>query len=230
MNNSQIWIALLAVMLLVGLVFYTEVSAPSNNDENTTVTTPVPDTTTPAPTPDDTDPTPDPDTTNPAPDTPSDYIGLTEAEAEALAAANDVMFRVVERDGEMLPTTRDYRPGRINATVDDGMVTRYLVEGELEPVEATTPSDSNKQGDPDANKYDFGDPVTPPEETEEAAGEHDAIIGMSEDDAETYAEANDVTFRVGFRDGEPLALTMDYRPGRITAQIEDGVVTGYTVE
>lgn len=59
----------------------------------------------------------------------SDYIGLTVEEATELAEENDVMFRVVERDGEPLPATMDYRPGRINASVEDGMVISYMVEG-----------------------------------------------------------------------------------------------------
>lgn len=139
-----------------------------------------------------------------------DYIGLTVAEAEALAAANDEPFRVVERDGEMLPTTRDYRPGRINATVEAGTVVAYEVEG--------------------AEQSD--DTVMPPadDDTGNTAGEHDAILDMTVEEAEAYAAANDVPFRVGSIDGEPRGLTMDYRPGRITADVEDGVITGYSVE
>lgn len=56
------------------------------------------------------------------------YINLTVAEAEMLAASNDVPFRVVELDGESLPATMDYRPGRINAKVKGGLVTEVTVE------------------------------------------------------------------------------------------------------
>lgn len=159
-------------------------------------------------------------------DTEGDYIGLTEVEAEARAESNEVLFRVVERNGEMLPTTRDYRPGRINATVDGGVVTSYTVEG------------SDEQGDPDANRYDFGDP--PANDGGENgnigdadavdADEHDAIIGMTEAEAEAYAEEQGVPFRIGSIDGEPRPLTMDYRPGRITASLEEGVVVSYSTE
>lgn len=128
-----------------------------------------------------------------------DYVGLSEVEAEALATANNVPFRVVERDGEALMVTEDYRPGRINAVVVAGVVTAYTVEGS--EMENNAP-----------------------------AGAHDELIGMTEADAEAYAEVNDVPVRIGFRDGEPLPVTMDYRPGRITLQIENEVVTGYTVE
>lgn len=56
------------------------------------------------------------------------YINLTVAEAEMLAASNDVPFRVVELDGQPLPATMDYRPGRINAKVSGGLVTEVIVE------------------------------------------------------------------------------------------------------
>lgn len=57
-----------------------------------------------------------------------DFIGLSETEAETLAQENDVPFRVVSRDGEPLPVTMDYRPGRINADIQDGIVASFSVE------------------------------------------------------------------------------------------------------
>lgn len=59
----------------------------------------------------------------------SDYIGLTIKEAEALAQSKGVPFRIVNKDGKMLPTTRDFRIGRINATVENDKVVSYEVEG-----------------------------------------------------------------------------------------------------
>lgn len=56
------------------------------------------------------------------------YINLTVSEAEMLAASNNVSFRVVELDGEPLPATLDYQPGRINAKVMGGLVTEVTVE------------------------------------------------------------------------------------------------------
>jgi len=132
-----------------------------------------------------------------------EYVGLTETEAEVLASSNDVPFRVVERDGETLPTTRDFRPGRINAVVESEVVTSYTIEG----MEIENGGNTNIE-----------------------EGAHDEIIGMTEIEAEAYALANNVSFRIGARDGVPLAVTMDLRPGRITAEIESGLVTGYTVE
>jgi len=61
-------------------------------------------------------------------------------------------------------------------------------------------------------------------------GDVDVIVGMTVAQAEAYAEATGVPFRVGFQDGEYFAVTMDYRPGRITASVEGGVVTDYSVE
>lgn len=58
----------------------------------------------------------------------------------------------------------------------------------------------------------------------------DDFLGMTEEEAVAYAAENDVLFRVGSRDGVALPVTMDYRIGRVTADINAGVVTGFTVE
>lgn len=54
--------------------------------------------------------------------------------------------------------------------------------------------------------------------------------GMTVEEAEQVAEENDVLFRIGKRDGEEMMLTEDYRPGRVTAEVEDDVVVSFTVE
>lgn len=59
----------------------------------------------------------------------NDYIGLTEQEAVELAKEKGEIFRVVIRDNEPLMATMDYRPGRINANVEDGIVVDYSIEG-----------------------------------------------------------------------------------------------------
>jgi hypothetical protein len=150
---------------------------------------------------------PNPDDVAEVPAAPTDYVGLSEAAAAALAEENNVPFRVVERDGEALMVTEDWRPGRINAVVENGIVVSYTVEGSDAP-----PIDMDK-GEPAAD-----------------AGTHDAIIGMSVAEAEAYAAENEVPFRIGAVDGEARPVTMDYRPGRITASVSGGVVIGYTVE
>lgn len=55
--------------------------------------------------------------------TPSSFIGLTEEEAAAKATKADLPSRVIKRDGQSLPVTRDYRPERLNFTVENGKVT-----------------------------------------------------------------------------------------------------------
>ncbi len=137
----------------------------------------------------------------------ADYIGLTTTEATAKAELDETMFRVVEVDGEPQPTTKDFRPGRINAAVANDVVVSYEVEGSNPPMDEP--------------------PATP---SELVPTNNDLIIGMTTAEAEAYAQDNDVMFRIGAIDGEFLPVTMDYRVGRITASITDGIVTDYSVE
>jgi len=58
-----------------------------------------------------------------------DYVGLTVQQAEQKASTEEVLFRVAVKDGQPQPTTKDYRIGRINATVENGVVSSYVVEG-----------------------------------------------------------------------------------------------------
>ncbi len=52
------------------------------------------------------------------------FVGLTEQQAVAQAAANGWPFRVAERDGEQLLVTQDYNEERVNVAVQNGKVTR----------------------------------------------------------------------------------------------------------
>lgn len=208
----------------------------------------------------------------------ADYVGMTPAEAEAKAQTEGVMFRVVEIDGVEQPTTRDYQEGRINATVEDGVVTEYFVESktssqnesaesapaqtdviigktvpeaeayaqnedvlfrvvEIDGVEQPTTRDfqegriSATVEDGVVTDYSVETIISDPEENNEAGSStHDAIIGMTVPEAETYAKAKGVDFRVGTIDGEGMPVTLDFRPGRITAETKGGVVIDYTVE
>lgn len=58
---------------------------------------------------------------------PSGLIGLTEAEAMQVAEGAGLVSRVVSRDGEQFPITKDYRLSRVNLTVNDGVVTAVYV-------------------------------------------------------------------------------------------------------
>jgi len=60
---------------------------------------------------------------NKAPE-PSDFIGLSSDEAKALADKHKIPNRVVMIDGKHLPTTRDYRPNRLNFSIEKGKVTK----------------------------------------------------------------------------------------------------------
>jgi hypothetical protein len=55
------------------------------------------------------------------------------------------------------------------------------------------------------------------------------LLGFSERDAERCAAELGWAYRVGMRDGEPFALTMDYSLQRVTVVVNDDVVTAITV-
>lgn len=133
---------------------------------------------------------------------PRDYIGLPVRQAEELALDTGEMFRVVQEDGQNLPVTEDYRPGRINAVVRDGIVVAYTIEGE------EMSSSSHSSNSSTAEDY----------------------IGLTVSQATDLALARGTRFRVVMQDGESLPVTMDYMVGRINATVNNGIVTSYTVE
>jgi hypothetical protein len=53
----------------------------------------------------------------------------------------------------------------------------------------------------------------------------DLLLGLSEADAQRCAEELGWAFRVGRRDGESFALTMDYSPQRVNVEVDNDVVT-----
>lgn len=57
------------------------------------------------------------------------YVGLAEQAALDKAKSDNKTARTVERDGESLPVTMDYAPGRLNLHVKDGKVYKVQVEG-----------------------------------------------------------------------------------------------------
>ncbi len=59
---------------------------------------------------------------NPASD--QDFVGLSEAEGEALAKERKLSHRVVMVDGQPRPATRDYRPDRVNFEIEEGRIVR----------------------------------------------------------------------------------------------------------
>lgn len=57
-----------------------------------------------------------------------------------------------------------------------------------------------------------------------------SLVGLKLAEAGAKAESKGRQFRVVKKDGEALFVTEDYVPGRINAEIADGVVVGVTVE
>ena len=51
------------------------------------------------------------------------------------------------------------------------------------------------------------------------------LLGFSETDAQRCAEQLGWAFRVGRRDEEVFALTMDYSAQRVNVEVDDGVIT-----
>lgn len=58
-----------------------------------------------------------------------------------------------------------------------------------------------------------------------SAEEANTLLGMSEAEATSAAEANGWVVRVAARDGEQFALTMDYNSQRVNLTVDNGVVT-----
>jgi hypothetical protein len=56
-----------------------------------------------------------------------------------------------------------------------------------------------------------------------------ALISMSEDQGQQCSELLGWAYRVGQRDDEYFALTMDYNPSRVTVSIKDGFVLSVLV-
>lgn len=68
----------------------------------------------------------------------TDYIGLSVPNAQNKAKSTNTPFRLVEIDGEAQAVTMDYRPGRINAVVERGVIVSYTVEGAEETYDANS--------------------------------------------------------------------------------------------
>lgn len=57
----------------------------------------------------------------------------------------------------------------------------------------------------------------------------EAVIGMSVEQATTWAGEHGFTVRVIMQDGQPLPATKDYREDRINLTVDKGVVTQATM-
>lgn len=74
--------------------------------------------------PAETEPAGNPQKNESAPQEDEAFVGLPVGEAETLAERKGLKHRIVERDGQLLPATRDYRPDRINFHVVEGKVVK----------------------------------------------------------------------------------------------------------
>ena len=70
----------------------------------------------------------------------------------------------------------------------------------------------------------------PPEILQPTEGLTEGFIGLTETQARALARSRNIPFRVVQRDGKDLAVTFDYRRGRINAKVRENVVIAYTVE
>ena len=57
----------------------------------------------------------------------ADFVGLPIAEAQELADANLLEWRITREDEEFFAVTADYKPGRLNLELDDGVVSRVTL-------------------------------------------------------------------------------------------------------
>ncbi len=72
-------------------------------------------------------------------------------------------------------------------------------------------------------------PTDAADTTEIMVARAELLIGFSEANAERCAEELGWAYRVGMRDGEYFALTMDYSLQRVTVEIENDVVVRISV-
>lgn len=109
---------------------------------------------------------------------------------------------------------------QITATPRDGDTTD--TSGATDSAEGDTPATSEPPGSLD--------PATSGAVDEQDAREADPFLGLSVDDAAALADSQERPWRIGRQDGELFALTDDHVVGRVTFEVDDGIVTGARVE
>jgi ABC-type glycerol-3-phosphate transport system substrate-binding protein len=58
---------------------------------------------------------------------------------------------------------------------------------------------------------------------------NEAVVGMTQAQAEAWAKDHGFTVRVASVDGQPNPLTMDYRQDRINITLQNGTITSATI-
>lgn len=88
--------------------------------------------------------------------------------------------------------------------------------------------------DADGNTTSQSADTTEPSATDDVGTETTdttgTFVGLSKADAIARAETEGRIWRIAAEDGEAFSLTGDLNPGRVTFDIEDGIVTGATIE
>ena len=70
----------------------------------------------------------------------------------------------------------------------------------------------------------------PAEILQPTEGLREGFVGLTETQARALARSRNVPFRVVQRDGKDLAVTFDFRRGRVNAEVRQNVVVAYSVE
>jgi hypothetical protein len=78
---------------------------------------------------------------------------------------------------------------------------------------------------PEPGAGEAGDPGA----TEVTQADADSLIGLATEEAAKAAEERGWGFRIAELEGEPQAMTMDYRTDRVNVVVVGGVVTAVTI-
>ncbi len=149
--------------------------------------------------------TSDPGTSDPGTSDPSappastvdwEWYGLSKDAAQAKADDEGVPLRILREDDMSFDRTDDLWDGRVNVNIDAGFVTWVEVERN------------------DGMHYHEGS--SEPEDQE--------YLGLSEAEAGARADEAGRAWRVTVRDGEGLAVTMDFSADRLNFEVADDTV------
>lgn len=121
------------------------------------------------------------------------------------------------------PLEGDYVLRFIVSAVPDQYIERVgdpVTDGSDSSGGASSPSDPG-----DGMTIEPGDDSSVDVPDEIPLDEANAVLGMTEAEATTYAEGQGWTVRIAARDGEQFPLTMDYMPKRVNLSIDQGLVS-----
>jgi hypothetical protein len=150
-----------------------------------------------------------------------------------LDAVEEELYILYGVDGEVyLVPGYTFIGGPENADYVQRFIVSALPDSYIEKVDLPVSSDQGS-GTDDSSPGSPGDGMTdstndiPVDEfpAEIPLDEANALLGMTEAEATSYAESQGWTVRIASRDGEQFALTMDYMPTRVNLSIDQGLVS-----